>query len=64
MSNRSQTTFEVAQMGAVWVASFTLMGISVIGNTKAAAIKGAFDAYETHFVDLADRNTDHCEACN
>jgi hypothetical protein len=39
MSNRSQFSLEVAQMGKVWVASLSLFGISVIGATQAAAIE-------------------------
>ena len=36
MSNRRQIPFEVGQMGKVWVASISLMGISAIGATEAA----------------------------
>ena len=48
MSNRRQFSFEVAQMGKVWVASFSLLGISAIGATEAAALEAVLEAYRTH----------------
>tara|TARA_R110002153_G_scaffold196254_2_gene349508 strand:- start:3437 stop:3661 length:225 start_codon:yes stop_codon:yes gene_type:complete len=48
MSNRRQLSLEVAQMGKVWVASFTLLGISAIGATESAAINAVLDAFKTH----------------
>lgn len=66
MSNRSQFSLEVAQMGKVWVASLSLFGISVIGATKAAAIEAVMEAFKTHA--LAGEPEGYlgepCEACN
>lgn len=66
MSNRSQFSLEVAQMGKVWVASLSLLGISVIGATQAAAIEAVMEAFKTHA--LAGGPERHlaepCEACN
>lgn len=48
MTNRRQYSFEVAQMGTVWVASFSSLGISAIGATEAAALEAVLEAYRTH----------------
>ena len=48
MTNRRQLSFEVAQMGKVWVASLSALGISAIGATEAAALQALRDAYQTH----------------
>lgn len=64
MSNRRQIPFEVGQMGKVWVASISLMGISAIGTTQAAAIEGVLEALATH--DVAQdqgREAPSCESC-
>lgn len=63
MSNRRQFSFEVAQMGKVWVASFSLLGISAIGATEAAALEAVLEAYRTHA--LAGHPLDgNCEVCS
>ena len=66
MSNRSQFSLEVAQMGKVWVASFSLFEISVIGATQAAAIEAVMEAFKTHAIagDPNDYISDVCEACS
>jgi|LakMenEpi03Aug12_release.lakeMendotaPanAssembly.Ray.scaffolds.fasta_scaffold4450392_1 hypothetical protein len=61
MSNRSQFFVDVAQMGAVWVASLSLYGISVIGATRAAAIEAVMEAFKTH-TSLGE-SSEPCEAC-
>lgn len=63
MSNRRQLSLEVAQMGKVWVASFTLLGISAIGATESAAINAVLDAFKTHNLGSASAPQD-CEACS
>lgn len=63
MSNRRQLSLEVAQMGKVWVASFTLLGISAIGATESAAINAVLDALKTHNLGSASAPED-CEACS
>lgn len=63
MSNRRQFSFEVAQMGKVWVASFSLLGISAIGATEAAAIDAVMEAYKTHTI-AGVSSDDGCEVCN
>ena len=66
MSNRSQFSFEVAQMGKVWVASLSLFGISVIGATQAAAIEAVMEAFKTHALAGVpdDYVVEPCEACS
>lgn len=66
MSNRSQFSLEVAQMGKVWVASLSLFGISVIGATQAAAIEAVMEAFKTHALagDPSDYFSESCEACS
>ncbi len=63
MTNRRQLSLEVAQMGKVWVASFTLLGISAIGATESAAINAVLDAFKTHNLGSAAAPED-CEACS
>ncbi|MFK7850495.1 MAG: hypothetical protein AB8D78_05905 [Akkermansiaceae bacterium] len=63
MTNRRQLSLEVAQMGKVWVASFTLLGISAIGATESDAINAVFDAFKTHNLGNASSPQD-CEACS
>lgn len=66
MSNRRQSTFEVAQMGAVWIASISLFGISAIGATETDAIQGVLEALKTHSVanaSSAEGPSLNCEAC-
>ena len=66
MSNRRQSTFEVAQMGAVWIASISLFGISAIGATETDAIEGVLEALKTHSVassSPAPDSSSGCEAC-
>ena len=52
-------------MGKVWVASLSLLGISVIGATQAAAIEAVMEAFKTHA--LAGEPEGYlgepCEAC-
>lgn len=62
MSNRSQFLVDVAQMGTVWVASLSLFGISVIGNTQASAIEAAMEAFRTHA--LMGEPGESCEVCS
>jgi hypothetical protein len=50
-------------MGKVWVASFTLLGISAIGATESAAINAVLDAFKTHNLGSASAPED-CEACS
>lgn len=64
MSNRRQLSFEVAQMGKVWVASFSLLGISVIGVTEVAAIEAVMEAYKTHAITVDPVENEVCEACS
>lgn len=65
MSNRSQFSFEVAQMGKVWVASLSLLGISVIGGTKTAAIEAVMEAFKTHaLAGMPDYLGESCEVCS
>jgi hypothetical protein len=66
MTNRRQSTFEVAQMGAVWIASISLFGISAIGATETDAIEGVLEALKTHSVARSAPVGDlsaACEAC-
>ncbi len=66
MTNRRQSTFEVAQMGAVWIASISLFGISAIGATETDAIEGVLEAFKTHSVARSTPAADSsaaCEAC-
>ena len=35
-------------MGKVWVASFTLLGISAVGATESDAVSAVLDAFKTH----------------
>lgn len=63
MNNRRQFSFEVAQMGKVWVASFTLLGISAIGATESAAINAVLDAFKTHNL-VKPLPFEDCEVCN
>jgi hypothetical protein len=50
-------------MGKVWVASFSLLGISAIGATEAAALEAVLEAYRTHA--LAGHPLDaSCEVCS
>lgn len=66
MSNRSQYSFEIAQMGKVWVASISLLGISVIGATQTAAMQALFEAANTHSLagGTGGYPGDPCEACS
>ncbi|TAE78653.1 MAG: hypothetical protein EAZ84_00870 [Verrucomicrobia bacterium] len=67
MSNRRQSTFEVAQMGAVWIASISLFGISAIGATETAAIEGVLEALKTHSVanpTPSSASSTGCEVCH
>ncbi|NQX00635.1 hypothetical protein HQ447_08225 [bacterium] len=66
MSNRSQFSFEIAQMGKVWVASLSLFGISVIGATQAAAIEAVMEAFKTHALvgEPEGYLGEPCEACS
>jgi hypothetical protein len=66
MSNRSQFSLEVAQMGKVWVASLSLFGISVIGVTQAAAIEAVMEAFKTHALagDPTDYSVEPCDGCS
>ncbi|GAA5484182.1 hypothetical protein [Haloferula sargassicola] len=64
MSNRRQSTFEVAQMGKVWIASISLFGISAIGATEADAIQGVLEALKTHTVGASSpASLEACESC-
>jgi hypothetical protein len=63
MSNRRQIPFEVGQMGKVWVASISLMGISAIGATEAAAIEGVLEAFKTHSTMGGPQPELTCESC-
>ncbi len=66
MSNRRQSTFEVAQMGKVWIASISLFGISAVGATESDAIQAVLEAFKTHSVaNSATPAPDpvDCEAC-
>ena len=62
MSNRRQSTFEVAQMGKVWIASISLFGISAIGATEADAIRGVLEALATHSSIESGNHTSDMEA--
>ena len=66
MSNRSQYSFEIAQMGKVWVASISLLGISVIGATQTAAMQALFEAANTHPLAgvTGGYPDDPCDACS
>lgn len=48
MSNRRQLSFDVAQMGKVWIASISLLGISAIGATEDDAIQAVLEAFASH----------------
>lgn len=63
MSNRRQSTFEVARMGAVWIASISLFGISAIGATEADAIRGVLEALKTHSLAPDSPDPSACEVC-
>ena len=63
MSNRLQSTLEVAQMGAVWIASISIFGISAIGATQADALKGVVEALKTHAATERPASSEACEAC-
>lgn len=63
MNNRRQYVFEVAQMGEVWVASFSLLGISAIGATEAAALEAVLEAYRTHAL-VGHPVAESCEVCS
>ena len=52
---------DVAQMGQVWVASLSILGISVVGASKSAAIEAVIEAFKTHT--LAGDAEEPCEAC-
>ena len=62
MSNRRQFSFEVGQMGKVWVASISLFGISAIGATERDALEAVFDALKTHGSAISNQVED-CESC-
>ncbi len=66
MSNRSQHSFEIAQMGKVWVASMSVLGISVIGASQITAMQALFDAASTHSLveGAVELSGESCEACN
>ncbi len=65
MSNRLQIPIEIGQMGKVWVASFSLLGISVVGATQADAVEAAFEALKTHFLaGVVEQDFAPCEACS
>ena len=63
MSNRRQLPIEVGQMGKVWVASFSLLGISAIGVSEAAAFEAVIDALRTHAAAGMSVAEPDCEAC-
>lgn len=62
LAGQRQSRTRFAQMGKVWVASLSLLGISVIGATKAAAIEAVMEAFKTHA--LAGEPSESCEACS
>ena len=59
---------EAGRMGAVWVASLAMLGISAIGATRADALAGVIKALQTHT--LIDNPSDpavgfdDCESCS
>lgn len=68
MSERTAFPMEAGKMGAVWVASLALLGISAIGATREDALAGVIKALQTHsstklqsnpVVDEVD-----CESCS
>jgi len=48
MSNRRQLSFDVAQMGKVWIASISLLGVSAVGATEEDAIQAVLEAFASH----------------
>lgn len=48
MSNRRQLSFDVAQMGKVWVASISILGVSAVGATEEDAIQAMIQAISSH----------------
>jgi hypothetical protein len=67
MSERAAFPMEAGRMGAVWVASLAILGISAIGATREDALAGVIKALQTH--SIADNHSgsgvdsDECEAC-
>lgn len=68
MSERAAFPMEAGRMGAVWVASLAILGISAIGATREDALAGVIKALQTHSV--ADNQSgssveyDDCEVCS
>ena len=50
-------------MGAVWIASISIFGISAIGATQADALKGVVEALKTHAATERPASSEACEAC-
>lgn len=68
MSERAAFPIEIGKMGAVWVASLTMVGVSSIGATREDALAGVVKALQSHAATgqmpgPASVETD-CEACS
>jgi hypothetical protein len=59
---------EAGKMGAVWVASLAMLGISAIGATREDALAGVVKALQTHSAASQSSGSviaeDDCEACS
>jgi hypothetical protein len=68
MSERAAFSMEAGRMGAVWVASLAMFGISAIGATREDALAGVVKALQTHSTadnqTGADAYSDDCEVCS
>lgn len=68
MSERDSFPLEVGRIGAVWVASLAMLGISAIGATRDDALAGVVKALQTHAA--AENHSDSfvnfegCEFCS
>jgi hypothetical protein len=68
MSERTAFRMEAGKMGAVWVASMTILGISAIGATREDALAGVIKALQTHSSAKLQSNSamdmGDCESCS
>lgn len=63
MSDRQQVPIDLGRMGAVWVASIALFGVSAIGSTERDAVAGVTKALEGHnqFGQVSEQDCEPCQ---